>query len=974
MIAFTNSSYLQRVRVYEQRCSSEARFCARTHPETSSNSHRCLCPASARCRVARRWHPQDSAPRQARSLAKAAVKLDGGGGSNTTTWLLRDAPRAPPFEPLPRLFQDRTGGDHARRRVAVCHPENSSRGMPRYSAAHTLVSPLADADRPWRASLVGASAEVQQHDQHSRSRDVPKGRKLLTGVASPKGPFASEESNDPASARATPSNAPDFRAARQYLHDVNPARLTNAFAKVDMDAKGQLGFSDFASVLRRLGVPATAAPMLKGGSWDASSDSIDYEAFVTSLGRGPAVADAAAAAADAADAAVRGAVRSTRHGPVTTRRHYGAHCPTQGGAVREVMGPDGAPLEAPLALHTHAAFGSDSAGLDAQAIASHSAHGQAAQQQPARPARRPSANPQMQPLVGSVLFGWPSYTAEPITAAPPFSGAAGRPEKSPRGTRGRPEGNPPCMRSNVDRVVFGHDIDGSEAEVSRGCNPTCSRLQPHVREAATLCARGCNPMREAAAPCIRLLQVGAADEAALLGAALAMQFGAGKGRPAGNSPCMRSEVDSVVFGRDMDGSDESVPLGASAVFSGAAGCDSRVINVGAEPPPPHAPHPNMRSSVDSIIFGRDLDGSDDAPPVLNDAHMDGAAGLASMLTASRAENNLTGISSLGISSRSVVDELVFGRDMDGSQGLSHPSKAAQYDGAHGRPSDPTLGSPLRRVHGDEGESGGLQLGASPSRRRVVSNLANEIPASGQADYLYGSEAMVAWPDSHAVAAAAVAASSAAASAAAPAGMATRVKAAPTPSGAPLTPSWPRRATTPRDGAHTPSALASAHPSAGRDAGRSGWLASASPEPSSTMSSTQRPASAQGRVLRLKTPPPPHAGTLWAGKTSGRGSAVERLVVGELGLHGGLGGPACAAPSAAASPRAPAQAAATFAAGRPSRCAAAEAQHAAGGAMGPLGGAAGAAAGTPREGVHGGRGRRSVWHAASSLGASEGGLG
>lgn len=275
-------------------------------------------------------------------------------------------------------------------------------------------------------------------------------------------------------------------------------------------------------------------------------------------------------------------------------------------------------------------------------------------------------------------------------------------------------------------------------------------------------------MREAAAPCIRLLQVGAADEAALLGAALAMQFGAGKGRPAGNSPCMRSEVDSVVFGRDMDGSDESVPLGASAVFSGAAGCDSRVINVGAEPPPPHAPHPNMRSSVDSIIFGRDLDGSDDAPPVLNDAHMDGAAGLASMLTASRAENNLTGISSLGISSRSVVDELVFGRDMDGSQGLSHPSKAAQYDGAHGRPSDPTLGSPLRRVHGDEGESGGLQLGASPSRRRVVSNLANEIPASGQADYLYGSEAMVAWPDSHAVAAAAVAASSAAASAAAPA--------------------------------------------------------------------------------------------------------------------------------------------------------------------------------------------------------------
>ena len=40
-------------------------------------------------------------------------------------------------------------------------------------------------------------------------------------------------------------------------------------------------------------------------------------------------------------------------------------------------------------------------------------------------------------------------------------------------------------------------------------------------------------------------------------------------------------MDSVVFGRDMDGSDESVPLGASAVFRGAAGCDSRAINVAA---------------------------------------------------------------------------------------------------------------------------------------------------------------------------------------------------------------------------------------------------------------------------------------------------------------------------------------------------------------------------------------------------------
>ena len=34
--------------------------------------------------------------------------------------------------------------------------------------------------------------------------------------------------------------------------------------------------------------------------------------------------------------------------------------------------------------------------------------------------------------------------------------------------------------------------------------------------------------------------------------------------------------------------------GGGAVFRGAAGCDSRAINVAAEPPPPHAPHPSMR--------------------------------------------------------------------------------------------------------------------------------------------------------------------------------------------------------------------------------------------------------------------------------------------------------------------------------------------------------------------------------------------
>ena len=38
--------------------------------------------------------------------------------------------------------------------------------------------------------------------------------------------------------------------------------------------------------------------------------------------------------------------------------------------------------------------------------------------------------------------------------------------------------------------------------------------------------------------------------------------------------------------------------------------------------------------------------------------------------------------------------------MDGSEGLAHPSQAAVYDGAFGRPSDPSLPSP--RLRGADG--------------------------------------------------------------------------------------------------------------------------------------------------------------------------------------------------------------------------------------------------------------------------------
>ena len=137
--------------------------------------------------------------------------------------------------------------------------------MPRYSAARTLVSPLADGDRPWRASLVGASAEVQQHDQHSRSRDVPKGRKLLTGVASPKGPFALEESLGAASATAPPRSAPDFRAARQHLQGVHPARLVWADRVPKAEHLRRHAAADLLLDTLVYGAHSTATDALRGG-------------------------------------------------------------------------------------------------------------------------------------------------------------------------------------------------------------------------------------------------------------------------------------------------------------------------------------------------------------------------------------------------------------------------------------------------------------------------------------------------------------------------------------------------------------------------------------------------------------------------------------------------------------------------------------------------------------------------------------
>ena len=94
---------------------------------------------------------------------------------------------------------------------------------------------------------------------------------------------------------------------------------------------------------------------------------------------------------------------------------------------------------------------------------------------------------------------------------------------------------------------------------------------------------------------------------------------------------MRSEVDAVVFGRDIDGSDTVTPLTELPEYAGAAGVPTwrRTRRYTSAPPArrARAANPNMRATVDEVVFGHDIDGSAAATPVAAGAAFDGAAGL-----------------------------------------------------------------------------------------------------------------------------------------------------------------------------------------------------------------------------------------------------------------------------------------------------------------------------------------------------------
>jgi len=79
-----------------------------------------------------------------------------------------------------------------------------------------------------------------------------------------------------------------------------------------------------------------------------------------------------------------------------------------------------------------------------------------------------------------------------------------------------------------------------------------------------------------------------------------------------NTPMQQSVVDQVVFGRDMDFSGEDqFDEGFTKLFEGGAGLTSmdvaRIATVNSIRPFPNVP--TMQSIVDQVVFGRDMDGS-----------------------------------------------------------------------------------------------------------------------------------------------------------------------------------------------------------------------------------------------------------------------------------------------------------------------------------------------------------------------------
>lgn len=164
-------------------------------------------------------------------------------------------------------------------------------------------------------------------------------------------------------------------------------------------------------------------------------------------------------------------------------------------------------------------------------------------------------------------------------------------------------------------------------------------------------------------------------------------------------PTQQSVVDTVVFGRDMDFSGEdqfAEAKGFMTMYSGAHGASTRTIRDRPKGIRTYPNTPLMQSVVDQVVYGRDMDFSGDTQ--FDDEFMEmfkGSHGKPSVdlksqqaILAEQPERNAgKRVFHDCPTNQSTVDTLVFGHDIDNSgEQLFKEDFMQMYKGAHGRSS------------------------------------------------------------------------------------------------------------------------------------------------------------------------------------------------------------------------------------------------------------------------------------------------
>ena len=262
------------------------------------------------------------------------------------------------------------------------------------------------------------------------------------------------------------------------------------------------------------------------------------------------------------------------------RRHYGDHDPSQLAKTDEaIYGID--TDTNPARLHEHAA--AEAAGSDSQKIAAASRHAKTSMI--GEHGKKRTGAPHLRATVDEVIFGHDtdgSLDVAVLTDGAAFEGAAAASSSratSPSFAQGARRDGPRVHASNVDRVVFGHDIDGSEAAAA-ATRPTAWRAR-RAQSSST--------------PSTRTRRV----------ARRSSRRRCARGRRRRLRPRHRR-----LRHRDA--------LTELPEYAGAAGVPTSEKNAACTSAPParraRTANPNMRATVDEVVFGHDIDGSAAATP------------------------------------------------------------------------------------------------------------------------------------------------------------------------------------------------------------------------------------------------------------------------------------------------------------------------------------------------------------------------